>query len=180
MHHYVNRGVKGIALIDRKQSSPRLHYMFDISDTNGSRMPYIWQYKEAYQDRINQSLADSFELEETPAKLGATIEAVIHSLIEESLLELLDELKYSKDNSFLADLDEANLTAMLRDTLRESALATVLFRCHVDSGKNDPDRFSLPYNFNTSHIKMVCIIDKSNTDNDFISDTPDYSRSDCY
>lgn len=155
MHRYVNRGAKGIALIDRKNSSPRLHYVFDISDTNGSRMPYIWQFKEAYQDRINQALADSFDLENAPTEFSSIIKAVIHSLIEDSLPELLAELNYSNENSFLADLDETNLTAMLRDTLRESALFTVLFRCQMDTGKNDPDQFSYLYNFNTPDTMIL-------------------------
>ena len=42
MHRYVNKGSKGIALIDRKSSKPRLHYVFDISDTHGNKTPYIW------------------------------------------------------------------------------------------------------------------------------------------
>ncbi len=153
MHRYINRGSKGIALIDRKSSSPRLHYVFDISDTNGAKMPYIWAYNDAYQDRISNELADSFDI--SPADLGATIDAVIDSLIEDSMPELLAELKYAKENSFLADLDDLNLAAMLRDTLRESILATVRFRCHKDAGKKDHDQFSHLYNFNTAAAMIL-------------------------
>lgn len=151
MHRYINRGSKGIALIDRKCSSPRLHYVFDISDTNGAKMPYIWAYNNAYQDRISRELADSFDI--PPAGLGITIDAVIDSLVEDSLPELLAELKYAKENSFLADLDELNLVVMLRDTLRESVLATVRFRCHMDA--DDPDQFSHLYNFNTAAAMIL-------------------------
>ena len=152
MHRYINRGSKGIALIDRKSSSPRLHYVFDISDTNGSKIPYIWEYNDAYQDRISNELADSFDI--APADFVATIEAVISSLIEEGMPELLAELKYAKEKSYLADLDELNLTVMLRDTLRDSVLATVLFRCGKE-GSIKADDFSHLYNFNTQDTMIL-------------------------
>jgi hypothetical protein len=157
MHRYINRGSKGIALIDRKSHQPRLHYVFDISDTNGARIPYIWQYNDAYQDRINGELADSFDLENTTATLQTTIEAVADSLVEDNLPELLNELKYAKDKSYMADLDELNLAAMLRETLRDSVLATIQFRCHMDTdvSKNDPDQFSHLYNFNTPDTMIL-------------------------
>ena len=153
MHRYINRGSKGIALIDRKSSSPQLHYVFDISDTNGAKMPHIWAYNDAYQDRISRELADSFDI--PPVDLGATIDAVIDSLIEDSMPELLAELRYAKEKSYMADLDDLNLTVMLRDTLRESVLTTVRFRCHMETGKNDTDQFSHLYNFNTAAAMIL-------------------------
>ena len=37
MNRYVRRGSKGIALLDQSSSVPRLHYVFDVSDTGGRR-----------------------------------------------------------------------------------------------------------------------------------------------
>lgn len=59
MYRYVNKGSKAIALIDRKQGKPRLHYVFDISDTNGDRMSNIRELRDEYHDRVNQEIADS-------------------------------------------------------------------------------------------------------------------------
>ena len=33
MNRYVRRGAKGIALLDESSGFPRLHYVFDVSDT---------------------------------------------------------------------------------------------------------------------------------------------------
>ncbi len=49
MNRYVRRGSKGIALLDESSGFPRLHYVFDVSDTGvrrNSRDPDLWQYKE--------------------------------------------------------------------------------------------------------------------------------------
>lgn len=154
MRRYVNRGSKGIALIDRQSNTPHLHYVFDISDTNGAKMPYIWEYNEAYADRISTELAESFDLENPTDTIHAAIEAIASGLIENSLPELMTELKYAKEKSYMADLDELNLAVMLRDTLRDSVLATVMFRCHMDV-RNDSDQLSHLYNFNTPETMIL-------------------------
>ena len=49
MNRYVRRGSKGIALLDESSGFPRLHYVFNVSDTGvrrNSRDPGLWQYKE--------------------------------------------------------------------------------------------------------------------------------------
>ena len=46
MNRYIRRGSKGIALLDQSSSVPRLHYVFDVSDTGvrrNSRDPDMWQ-----------------------------------------------------------------------------------------------------------------------------------------
>ena len=45
MNRYVRRGAKGIALLDESSGFPRLHYVFDVSDTGvrrNSRDPEVW------------------------------------------------------------------------------------------------------------------------------------------
>ena len=37
MNRYVRRGAKGIALLDESSGFPRLHYVFDVSDTGVRR-----------------------------------------------------------------------------------------------------------------------------------------------
>ena len=49
MNRYVRRGSKGIALLDESSGYPRLHYVFDVSDTGvrrNSRAPDLWQYND--------------------------------------------------------------------------------------------------------------------------------------
>lgn len=47
MNCWVNRGAKGIALIDTDSERPRLKYVFDVSDVHKARRigraPYLWE-----------------------------------------------------------------------------------------------------------------------------------------
>ena len=57
MNRYVRRGSKGIALLDQSSSVPRLHYVFDVSDTGvrrNSRDPEMWQYNDDPLTRTTQ------------------------------------------------------------------------------------------------------------------------------
>lgn len=57
MHCWVNKGAKGIALID-EEGSPYtgLRYVFDISDVHKARrigrFPQLWEMKEEYQEAV--------------------------------------------------------------------------------------------------------------------------------
>ena len=49
MNRYVRRDAKGIALLDESSGFPRLHYVFDVSDTGvrrNFRDPEVWQYND--------------------------------------------------------------------------------------------------------------------------------------
>lgn len=50
MNRWVNRGARGIALIDDRGDQPRLRYVFDIRDTHmirGGRTPFLWNTGQA-------------------------------------------------------------------------------------------------------------------------------------
>ena len=55
MGRWVNRGAKGIALIDDSSDWPRLKYVFDVSDTHrlpNGKDPYLWQLREEDQQKL--------------------------------------------------------------------------------------------------------------------------------
>ena len=157
MHRYINKGSKGIALIDSKVSKPGLHYVFDISDTHGDRMPYIWQYKEEYSDRINEVLKDSFDVEGDLDNFDSIIGIAVASIIEDSLPELISELKYSMERSLLEEYDDQQLEEILKNTIYESVIYTVLSRCgyEIEIIENLSYEFSMLYNFNTADTMIL-------------------------
>ena len=56
MNRYVRRGSKGIALLDESSGFPRLHYVFDVSDTGvrrNSRDPDLWQYNDDLKQPVS-------------------------------------------------------------------------------------------------------------------------------
>ena len=60
MNRYVRRGAKGIALLDESSGFPRLHYVFDVSDTGvrrNSRDPEVWQYNDDLKQPVSEMLS---------------------------------------------------------------------------------------------------------------------------
>ena len=63
MNRYVRRGAKGIALLDESSGFPRLHYVFDVSDTGvrrNSRDPEMWQLGPDLVQPVSEMLAREY------------------------------------------------------------------------------------------------------------------------
>ena len=59
---WVNRGTKGIALLDTREAKHRLRYVFDVADTNSfyNRDVYIWQMRNRHRQPVIDALENSF------------------------------------------------------------------------------------------------------------------------
>ena len=65
MNRYVRRGSKGIALLDESGGYPRLHYVFDVSDTAPRRnalYPDLWQINESLKEPVRSMLAENYDV----------------------------------------------------------------------------------------------------------------------
>ncbi len=64
MFCWVNRGAKGIALLDRESERPRLKYVFDVSDVHKARRigkdPYLWELKEEHKEVVLAQLEKTY------------------------------------------------------------------------------------------------------------------------
>ena len=63
MNRYVRRGAKGIALLDESSGFPRLHYVFDVSDTGvrrNSRDPEVWQFNDDLKQPVSEMLSKTY------------------------------------------------------------------------------------------------------------------------
>lgn len=104
MNRWVNRGAKGIALIDDTGPTRRLRYVFDISDTHmvrGGRTPNLWKIEDAQKKDILDHLADAYGLSETDsADLPSALSEISRQLTEENLEEVMDGLLYETEGTF--------------------------------------------------------------------------------
>ena len=98
MFRWVNRGAKGIALIDETTQKTRLRYVFDVQDThmvNGGRTPYLWKLQEEQQEEVLLHLEEVYGLEAKDTKnLSDALMATARYMVEENLEEYLDGLLY--------------------------------------------------------------------------------------
>ena len=63
MNRYVRRGSKGIALLDESSGYPRLHYVFDVSDTgvrHNSRDPERWELNDDLFKPVSDMLVQKY------------------------------------------------------------------------------------------------------------------------
>ena len=135
MNRWVNRGAKGIALLDDTGPRLRLRYVFDISDTHpvkGARDPYLWEMRETHHDAILSHLADAYGLDESADTLPLALMAIARQVSEENLEEAMEGLAYEKGGTFLEELDEDNIRVEFRNMLEYSIYYTLCRRCGLD------------------------------------------------
>ena len=136
MNRWVNRGAKGIALIDDTGPRRRLRYVFDISDTHlgiGGRTPNLWRMADVQKEAVLDHLADAYGLSESDASsLPAALSAIAYQMTEENLEEAMDGLLYETEGTFLEGLDEDTIRVEFRRLLMSSAFYTLSVRCGTD------------------------------------------------
>ncbi len=155
MNRAVRRGSRGIALMDTSSGAPRLHYVFDISDTVGrdkSRRPYLWQLEDDNQEPVVQALSDQYDIS---ADIGLEwqLESIAATLSEEYWQENQADILASVSGSFLEELDEDNIKASFCDAASVSTLYVLLTRCGLDASQTlGHEDFLSVFDFNTPAI----------------------------
>ena len=136
MFRWVNRGARGIALLDETGQHTRLRYVFDISDTHmvaGGRSPYLWQMQEHQREEILTHLAEVYALEEKDtATLQDALMAVAREMVSDNLEEYLDGLEYAVEGTYLEDLDEVTIRSDFRQLATDSVYYLLSRRCGLD------------------------------------------------
>ena len=136
MFRWVNRGARGIALLDETGQHTGLRYVFDISDTHmvaGGRSPYLWQMQEHQREEILTHLAEVYALEEKDtATLQDALMAVAREMVSDNLEEYLDGLEYAVEDTYLEDLDEVTIRSDFRQLATDSVYYMLSRRCGLD------------------------------------------------
>ena len=135
MNRWVNRGAKGIALLDDASPRAKLRYVFDIADTHlvqGSRTPILWRIDGSeHQQMILDHLADTYALTQTDSMNAALME-LAQQLAAENLEEAMEGLEYEVADTFLEGLDEDNLRVRFRELMTNSIFYTLSRRCEQE------------------------------------------------
>ncbi len=139
LHRWVNRGAKGIALIDTSEDKPHLRYVFDVSDTNSRQnIPFaLWQAKPNMYPRISEELQNSFGgLEDITDPITVLFGTVMNAVMDNSG-DYLEALRHDLYGSSLADQED--LDAIFQGTVADSVAYTVLKRLDFDPDEYIPD-----------------------------------------
>ena len=151
MNRYVRRGAKGIALLDESSGFPRLHYVFDVSDTGvrrNSRDPEVWQYNDDLKQPVSEMLAATYGI--SGERVSQQLADVAGKLVADYWDNSGGDIRAIVDGSLLMDYDEAGVEMQFKSAAAISVTYTLLERCGFEpAGWFDKDDFQAIYNFST-------------------------------
>ena len=151
MNRYVRRGSKGIALLDQSSSVPRLHYVFDVSDTGvrrNSRDPEVWQYNDDLKQPVSEMLNKTYGI--SGERVSQQLADVAGKLVADYWDNNGGDIRAIVDGSLLMDYDEAGVEMQFKSAAAISVTYTLLERCGFEpAGWFDKDDFQAVYNFST-------------------------------
>ena len=151
MNRYVRRGSKGIALLDESSGFPRLHYVFDVSDTGvrrNSRDPEVWQLGPDLVQPVSEMLSKTYGI--SGERVSQQLADVAGKLVADYWDNNSGDILAIVDGSLLMDYDEAGVEMQFKSAAAISVTYTLLERCGYEpTGWFDKDDFQAIYNFST-------------------------------
>lgn len=147
----VNRGAKGIAVVDDSTDNPRLKYYFDISDTSereNSKPVPIWKYEDGFKDDVIKTLQNAYDI--ASDDIYNAVWETSKTLVEDNINDYNADLVMCKNNSFLEELSEDMCESVLRMALQNSVAYMIMARLNLDvDGYFDNESFEGVMSFNT-------------------------------
>ena len=151
MNRYVRRGSKGIALLDESSGYPRLHYVFDVSDTGvrrNSRDPDLWQYNDDLKQPVSDALTAAYGI--SHERVSQQLADIAGKLVADYWDNNSEDIRAIVDGSFLMDYDSAGLEMQFKSAAAISVTYALLERCGFEpDGYFDKDSFQAIYDFST-------------------------------
>ena len=151
MNRYVRRGAKGIALLDESSGFPRLHYVFDVSDTGvrrNSRDPEVWQYNDDLKQPVSEMLSKTYGI--SGERVSQQLADVAGKLVADYWDNNGSDIRAIVDGSLLMDYDEAGVEMQFKSAAAISVTYTLLERCGFEpAGWFDKDDFRAIHEFST-------------------------------
>ena len=151
MNRYVRRGAKGIALLDESSGFPRLHYVFDVSDTGvrrNSRDPEVWQFNDDLKQPVSEMLSKTYGI--SGERVSQQLADVAGKMVADYWDNNGGDIRAIVDGSLLMDYDEAGVEMQFKSAAAISVTYTLLERCGFEpAGWFDKDDFRAIHEFST-------------------------------
>ena len=163
MHCWVNRGAKGIALLDDVgQTYTGLKYVFDVSDVHPARqigrLPKLWDMQVAHEDVVIAALEQTYGKTTEYLSFEDRVMELSRMITNDYYDMILPDLIHAKGDSALEELDDVNVEVRLRETLSDSIAFMILHRCGYEDAANslaEGDYFRHIHEFNTVETASV-------------------------
>ena len=151
MNRYVRRGSKGIALLDESSGFPRLHYVFDVSDTGvrrNSRDPERWEMNDDLFKPVSEMLTAEYGI--SHERLSQQLVNIAEKLVNDYWDNNSGDILNIVDGSFFDDYDSSGKELQFKAAATMSVTYTLLERCGFEpEGYFDKDDFQAIHTFST-------------------------------
>ena len=151
MNRYVRRGSKGIALLDESSGYPRLHYVFDVSDTGvrrNSRDPERWEMNDDLFKPVSEMLTAEYDI--SHKRLSQQLVNIAEKLVNDYWDNNSGDILNIVDGSFFDDYDSSGKELQFKAAATMSVTYTLLERCGFEpEGYFDKDDFQAIHTFST-------------------------------
>ena len=149
MRRYINKGTKGIALLNESGTWYTLKYVFDVSDTHarkGIPEPYIWQMRQEFEGEVEEALEASFgELNidsiiqkrknkdiENPITFDEIISNIAETVVEDNIIDYTETFLNSNDWGKLGIFENENKELLFKTAVTSSVTYTILRRLNPE------------------------------------------------
>lgn len=151
-NRFVNRGSKGIALIDDSKDKSKIRYVFDFADTGArderSKEPFFWKINEENESLVVSAMKDQYGCKSDNADI-ALLETT-QEIVKQQGKDYLHDLISAKNGTFLEELDDFNVGVYFEKLLENSVAYSLLSRCGFDACDYfSAEDFSELHNFNS-------------------------------
>ena len=151
MNRYVRRGSKGIALLDESSGYPRLHYVFDVSDTGvrrNSRDPERWEMNDDLFKPVSEMLTAEYGI--SHERLSQQLVNIAEKLVNDYWDNNSGDILNIVDGSFFDDYDSSGKELQFKAAATMSVTYTLLERCGFEpEGYFDKNDFQAIHTFST-------------------------------
>lgn len=133
MNRWVNRGAKGIALLDDSGSKLKLRYVFDIKDTHpvkGAKPIHLWKMSLKKEKTLINHLNKTYNLKVTDKdRMPKVLRELARTLTAENIGQAMYDLNKNKDQSYLSTMEEVTLLKHFTKLIEESITYILMKRC---------------------------------------------------
>ena len=138
LNRWVNKGAKGIALLDETNGYLKLKYVFDVADTHSryGKDISLWKVDEIYENQIIEALENKYGILENKSNFSEALKSVSSNLTEDNYGDYLNDLINNKANTRLERVDDEVIELWYKTLLSNSVLLMLMNRCGINPNFN--------------------------------------------
>jgi len=155
----INRGAKGIAVIDMVNPTASIKHLFDFMDTNGDAqsfkkvLNYLWELEDQYKPGL---LVKFHEKYHTPT---SSIELCLYKLVQKRVRQVLpkymENFKVHDESNILYGLPVDAVKAEFMELVTDSVAYTVFRKCGLSTELFEQNTFENISHFNSLELFMA-------------------------